>query len=152
MMISAEDTLSQTEQTRYLVTEFYRIVTEQNPTLTMAELIHPDIVIEEPSFFFHHGVHRGVQAMRAISPVVANLLDRKSIKMKSILADGDSGIAIFTVEILDTRDVALIAEYWQVRDGKLALLRMFPHDPAPYLARQYRIVRDQADEIPTMSL
>jgi hypothetical protein len=48
--------------------------------------------------------------------------------------------------------VALIAEYWQVRDGKLALLRMFPHDPAPYLARQYRIVRAQADPLPTVAL
>ena len=152
MMISAEDTSSQTERTRYLVSEFYRIVTAQDPTLTMAELIHPDIVIEEPSFFFHHGVHRGIEAMQAISPIVAELLDRNSIEMKSILADGDRAVAIFTVEIIDTRDVALIAEYWEVRDGKLALLRIFPHDPAPYQARQYRIVRAQAEQMPTIPL
>jgi hypothetical protein len=151
-MTNAKDTRTDTELTRYLVTEFYRIVTTQGPTLTMAELIHPDIVIEEPSFFFHHGVHRGVEAMQAISPIVGSLLDRHSIKMKSILADAHRAVAIFTVEIIDTRDVALVAEYWEVRDGKLALLRIFPHDSAPYQARQYRIVRAQADEIPTISL
>jgi hypothetical protein len=151
-MVTNEATVSQTEQTRYLVKEFYRIASGLESTLTMAELIHPDIVIEEPSFFFHHGVHRGIKAMQAISPVVAELLDRNSIQIKSILADGDEAVVIFTVEIIDTRDVALIAEYWQVRDGKLALLRMFPHDPAPYLARQYRIVRAQADLLPTVAL
>jgi len=151
-MISTEDTVSRTERTRYLVTEFYRIATGQHPTLTMADLIHPDIVIEEPSFFFHRGIHRGVQAMQAISPIVSDLLDRNSIELKSVLADGASAVAIFTVEIVDTRDVALIAEYWEVRDDKLALLRIFPHDPAPYLARQYRIVRAHADQIPTIPL
>jgi ketosteroid isomerase-like protein len=152
MMISAEDTASQTERTRYLVTEFYRIASGQEPRLTMAELIHPDIVVEEPSFFFQHGIHRGVQAWQAILPFAENLVDRKSIEIKSILADGDKAVAIFTVEVIDTRDVALIAEYWEVRDARLALLRFFPHDPAPYLARQYRIVRAQADQIPTIRL
>jgi ketosteroid isomerase-like protein len=147
-----EDISTGTEQTRYLVSEFYRIATGAGATLTMADLIHPDIVVEEPSFFFHHGIHRGVQAMQAISPMVGELLDRNSIKMKSIIADGDKAVATFTVEIIDTRDVALIAEYWEVREGKLSLLRMFPHDPAPYMARQYRMVRAQADQIPTISL
>jgi len=147
-----EDGRSQTEQTRYLVTEFYRIATGAGATLSLADIIHPDIVIEEPSFFFHHGIHRGIDAMKAISPMVADLLDRNSIQIKSIVADGDKAFVVFTVEMLDTRDVALIAEYWEARDGKLALLRMFPHDPAPYLARQYRMVRAQADAIPTMQL
>jgi ketosteroid isomerase-like protein len=152
MMASNEHTPSQTEQTRYLVTEFYRAATGLGSTLTLAELIHPDIVIEEPSFFFHRGIHRGVQAMQAISPIVGDLLDRSSIEIKSIVADGDKAVVVFTVEILDTRDVALIAEYWEVRDGKLALLRMFPHDPSPYMARQYRIIRAQADKIPSIPL
>jgi hypothetical protein len=147
-----DDISTSTEQTRHLVSEFYRIATGVGATLTMADLIHPDIVIEEPSFFFHHGIHRGVKAMQAMSPMVGELLDRNSIQMKSILADADKAVAVFTVEMLDTRDVALIAEYWEVRDGKLSLLRMFPHDPAPYLARQYRMVRAQADPIPTISL
>jgi ketosteroid isomerase-like protein len=151
-MTTNEDISSRTEQTRYLVSEFYRIACGIGSTLAMADLIHPDIVIEEPSFFFHHGVHRGVQAMQAISPMVGELLDRNSIEMKSIIADGDKAVAVFTVEIRDTRDVALIAEYWEVRDGKLSLLRIFPHDPSPYMARQYRMVREQADKIPTMSL
>jgi hypothetical protein len=29
---------------------------------------------------------------------------------------------------------------------------MFPHDPSPYMSRQNRIVRAQADAIPTISL
>jgi hypothetical protein len=52
----------------------------------------------------------------------------------------------------DNHDMALIAEYWEVRDGKLALLRVFPHDPAPYQARQNRIVRARADAMPSISL
>jgi ketosteroid isomerase-like protein len=151
-MTADEDISSRTEQTRHLVSEFYRIATGAGSTLTMADLIHPDIVIEEPSFFFHHGIHRGIEAMQAMSPMVGALLDRSSIKMKSVIADGDKGFAVFTVEMLDTRDEALIAEYWEVRDGKLALLRMFPHDPAPYIARQYRMLRAEADPIPTISL
>jgi ketosteroid isomerase-like protein len=142
----------QTEQTRQLVTEFYRIATGAGSTTTLAELIHPDIVIDEPAFFFHHGIHRGIEAMGAISPIVGELLDRTSIQMKSIVADGDKAFAVFTVEMVDNRDQALIAEYWEVRDGKLAVLRIFPHDPSPYMARQNRIVRAQADPIPTISL
>jgi ketosteroid isomerase-like protein len=142
----------QTEQTRQLVTEFYRIATGAGSTTTLADLIHPDIVIDEPAFFFHHGIHRGIEAMGAISPIVGELLDRTSIQMKSIVADGDTAFAVFTVEMVDNRDQALIAEYWEVRDGKLAVLRIFPHDPSPYMARQNRIVRAQADPIPTISL
>jgi ketosteroid isomerase-like protein len=142
----------QTEQTRQLVTEFYRIATGAGSTTTLADLIHPDIVIDEPAFFFHHGIHRGIEAMGAISPIVGELLDRTSIQMKSIVADGDKAFAVFTVEMVDNRDQALIAEYWEVRDGKLAVLRIFPHDPSPYMARQNRIVRAQADPIPTISL
>ena len=118
----------------------------------MDELIHPDIVIEEPAFFFHHGIYRGIAAMRSMSPMVGELLDRTSIRMKSIVADGDKGFAVFTVEMLDNHDQALIAEYWEVRDDQLAVLRMFPHDPSPYMARQNRIVRAQADAMPTISL
>jgi ketosteroid isomerase-like protein len=143
---------AQTEQTRQLVTEFYRIATGVGSTMTLPELIHPDIVIEEPAFFFHHGIHRGIEAMRAMSPMVGELLDRTSIQMKSIVADGAAAFAVFTVEMLDNHDQALIAEYWEVRDGQLALLRMFPHDPSPYMARQNRIVRARADAIPTISL
>jgi hypothetical protein len=143
---------AQTERTRFLVTEFYRIVTGGGSTTGMPDLIHPDIVIEEPAFFFHHGIHRGISAMQAISPIVGALVDRTSIQMKSIVADGDKAYAFFSVEMLDNHDQALIAEYWEVRDDRLALLRMFPHDPSPYMARQNRIVRAQADAIPTISL
>jgi len=143
---------AQTERTRQLITEFYRIASGVGSTVTMDELIHPDIVIEEPAFFFHHGIYRGVAAMRSMSPMVGELLDRTSIQMKSIVADGDKGFAVFTVEMLDNHDQALIAEYWEVRDDKLAVLRMFPHDPSPYMARQNRMVRAQADAIPTISL
>jgi ketosteroid isomerase-like protein len=143
---------AQTEQTRHLVTEFYRIVTGVGSTMGLPDLIHPDIVIEEPAFFFHHGIHQGIEAMRAISPIVGELLDRTSIQMKSIVVDGDRAFAVFTVEMVDNHDQALIAEYWEVRDGKLAVLRMFPHDPSPYMARQNRIVRAQAGAIPTISL
>jgi ketosteroid isomerase-like protein len=143
---------AQTEQTRHLVSEFYRIATGVGASSTIADLIHPDIVIEEPAFFFHHGIHRGAEAMRGISPIVGELLDRTSIQMKSIVADGDKAFAVFTVEMLDNRDLALVAEYWEVRDSKLALLRIFPHDPSPYMARQNRIMRAQADAIPTIPL
>jgi hypothetical protein len=151
-MINSEYTSSRTEETRYLVTEFYRVATGVGSTLTLADIIHPDIVIEEPSFFFHHGVHRGIEAMKAISPIVGELLDRTSIRVKNIVADGDKAFVVFTVEVADNHDVALVAEYWEVRDGKLALLRIFPHDPAPYLARQNRMIRAQADAMPTISL
>jgi hypothetical protein len=143
---------AQTERTRHLVTEFYRIVTGAGSATGMPDLIHPDIVVEEPAFFFHHGIHRGIDAMQAISPIVGALVDRTSIQMKSIVADGDKAYAFFSVEMLDNHDQALIAEYWEVRDDKLAVLRMFPHDPSPYMARQNRIVRAQADAIPTISL
>jgi ketosteroid isomerase-like protein len=151
-MTKTEYTSSRTEQTRYLVTEFYRIITGAGSALTLDEIIHPDVVIEEPAFFFHHGVHRGIEAMKAISPIVGELLDRSSIQVKSILADGDKAFVVFTVEMADNHDMALIAEYWEVRDGKLALLRVFPHDPAPYQARQNRIVRARADAMPSISL
>ncbi|MFE4254074.1 nuclear transport factor 2 family protein [Streptomyces sp. NPDC056910] len=151
-MTDSQTIATQTEQTRQLVTEFYRIATGVGATMTLPELIHPDIVLEEPAFFFQHGIHRGIDAMGAISPIVGELLDRTSIQMKSIVADGDRAFAVFTVEMLDNHDQALIAEYWEVRDGKLALLRIFPHDPSPYMARQNRIVRAQADAIPTISL
>jgi hypothetical protein len=49
-------------------------------------LIHPDIVIEEASFFFHHGHPSRRSAMQAISPIVGDLLDRNSIEIKSIVA------------------------------------------------------------------
>jgi ketosteroid isomerase-like protein len=151
-MTESQTVSAQTEQTRQLVTEFYRIATGAGSTLTMAQLIHPDIVIEEPAFFFHHGIYRGFDAMRSMSPMVGELLDRTSIQIKSIVADGDKAFVVFTVEMLDNHDQALIAEYWEVRDGQLALLRMFPHDPSPYMARQNRMVRAQADAMPTISL
>jgi ketosteroid isomerase-like protein len=151
-MTDSQTMSAQTERTRQLVIEFYRIATGVGSTTTLPELIHPDIVIEEPAFFFHHGIHRGIEAMRSISPMVGALLDRTSIQMKSIVADGDKAFAVFTVEMLDNHDQALIAEYWEVRDGQLALLRIFPHDPSPYMARQNRMVRAQADAIPTISL
>ena len=142
---------AQTERTRYLITEFYRIASGVGSTLTMDELIHPDIVIEEPAFFFHHGIYRGIAAMRSMSPMVGELLDRTSIRM-NIVAHGDKGFAVFTVEMLDNHDQAYRRD-WGGRDAnQLAVLRMFPHDPSPYMARQNRIVRAQADAMPTISL
>jgi len=62
-MISDDKEPSQTEQTRHLDTEFYRIVSGEDATLTMADLIRPNIVVEEPSLLRHHGI----QAMQGIS-------------------------------------------------------------------------------------
>jgi hypothetical protein len=65
------------------VTEFYRIVTGVGSTAALPDLVHPEIIIEEPATFFHHDIHRDIEAMRSTSPIVGEPLDHTSIQMKS---------------------------------------------------------------------
>lgn len=125
-----------TEVTRAVVARFYRLAMAGDGQALLDECVHEDIVVEEPSYLPHAGIHRGSAAFAGeVLASAANLIELSSLRIEHILADGDRAAAIVHARVIDSDDDVIIAEHWVVADGKLSGLRVYVHDPAPLLAR-----------------
>ena len=139
----------ETETTRDVLRRFYALfATEAGPKGALAEFYHEDIVMEIPSYLPHGGIHRGLDAIKANMPKASSLVDWKTIKVESITAEGNLGVGVLRVKILDHEDEVIIAEHVTVHEGKISSLRLYAHDPGPFMARMSRLVRQQAEITP----
>jgi ketosteroid isomerase-like protein len=74
------------------------------------------------------GVHRGAEAILAnVLPPLAAAIDFASLRLVSISADGDNVAALLNAFSIGGDEVWL-AEYWTIREGKIANLRAFYFD------------------------
>jgi ketosteroid isomerase-like protein len=94
--------------------------------------LHEQIELEEPAWLPYGGTHRGLDQLQAVFVEVAKLIDLSTIKLETIIADGNQAVAVFRAT-LQNGEETINAEQWTIRDGKCWRGRVFYQDPTQAL-------------------
>lgn len=87
-----------------------------------------DLVVLEPSFLPYGGKHHGVAGFQALFGEIAQYLDLTSIKLDSIVADGEVVVAFLRAKNVKDGSEVQIAERSVVRNGKIAEMKIYFHE------------------------
>ncbi|GAB2458862.1 nuclear transport factor 2 family protein [Jatrophihabitans fulvus] len=118
-----------TEATRELVSR-----TSAGGLEAVLVTLHDDLVLDEPPFLPYGGIHHGRDGFLAVMKGASALLDLPSVRVESVVADGERAVRIMSLRLLDSGAPVRIAEEITVRDGKIATIRVYWFDPEPLLA------------------
>ncbi len=100
-------------------------------------LLHPDLRIEQPASLPHGGEHRGPEGMAAMGATFAEHWER-TIGEADVRACGDTAVQVttqtWTARATGRSATVDVVELFRSVDGRIAEIRVFPHDTAALLA------------------
>lgn len=120
-------TANQTEASRRIVEDFYKFV-KAGDVAALISLLADEVTIIEPSFLPYGGSHRGIAGFQALFGEVPKLLDVASLKVESIMADGEVATAFLRIRTAKGGDEIQMAERARVRDGKIVEWKIYFHE------------------------
>ena len=127
-------TSNDTEATRAVLTGFYAEVASSGAS-AFDKYIDPEITCVVPEWLPIGGVHHGFDAfLNTVLAGSAALVDTSSVRVDSIIADGDTAVVFLRSRLIDTGEEILVVEDFRVRDGKITSLRLSHHDARPLMA------------------
>jgi ketosteroid isomerase-like protein len=124
--------MTNTEVTREVVTRFYASLAAGDLKTGMA-CVHPDFELSEPGYLPYGGIHKGPDALRAVFREVARWVDVKSVKIRTLIVDGDNAVAMMDAAVRKTGVPVLAAETWTVQDGLICAGQVFFFDHRPII-------------------
>lgn len=128
-----------TETTRAVLTGFYAEVASSGES-AFNKYIDPEITCVVPEWLPIGGVHHGIDAfVNTVMPGAAALVDTTSVRVESIVADGEIAVVFLRASLIDTGEEILVVEDFCVRDGKVTSLRLSHHDARPLMALVKRL-------------
>ena len=119
---------SKTDITRQLVRTMYESSLAGDTERFMGCLDQNNLVVLEPSFLPYGGRIEGIAGFQALFAKVAQYIDLTSIKLDSVVADGDVGVAFIRAQSVNHDSEIQIAERSVVRDGKIVEMRVYFHE------------------------
>lgn len=122
---------SDTTATRVIVERFYDAAMGGDFDTALA-LLHEEFELIEPPIFPFGGVYRGVDAFTELLGKLMQLVDAEANVREALIVEGDRAVGIFTIRTRNG-ELAQSVEDVTVRDGKLARVQVFFHDPTPVL-------------------
>jgi SnoaL-like domain len=133
-MDMSERASNDTEATRAVIAGFYSEVSSSSESI-FDKYIDPEIVFEAPGWLPIGGVHHGIDVfVNTIMPGAAALVDTSSVRVESVVADGDIAVVFLRSKLIGTGEEILVIEDFRVRDGKVTFLRLSHHDARPLMA------------------
>ena len=119
--------ISQTEETRAVVTAFYdAIIAADVPAF--AAVSSKDLVVHQPAFLPYGATYRGLDTFIGLFDTFAKYYDLTQIRCDHLVADGDRAFGVMRVPVLTNGQDVLFAEQVVVRDGLVVELRIFVHE------------------------
>lgn len=119
--------MSNTEESRRVVKRMYETALSGDFAGFMA-LLDEKIVVYEPSFLPYGGVSHGRDGFQKLFATIATYLQIPSIRVESLVADGDVVVAFLKGRTVDTGEEVEIGERSVVRDGRVAEMRIYYHE------------------------
>ncbi|HKY92626.1 MAG TPA: nuclear transport factor 2 family protein [Nevskiaceae bacterium] len=92
------------------------------------QMLDENVVVYEPSYLPYGGVTRGREAFTKLFATIATYLSVPSIKVESVVADGDIVVAFLKAKTVDSGEEVDIAERSVVRNGRIAEMRIYYHE------------------------
>ena len=118
---------AQTEASRMLVKTMYESSLSGN-TQVFLNCLDENLVVLEPSFLPYGGRYAGLAGFRALFGEVAKYLDLASVKLLSLVADGDVVVAFLSVKTVKDGSELQLAERSLIRNGKVVEMKVMCHD------------------------
>lgn len=116
-----------TEKNRAFISELYAGVQSQDTEILLAKL-DPDVVIHEPPFLSYGGVYHGIDGFKELFPQILGFLNVFTIKVDSIVADGENVIALLRADSADGESEIVLAESLVIRNEKIVEIKLYFHD------------------------
>jgi hypothetical protein len=121
------DTSNQTETSRKIVENMYKSAVTGDIAAFFANFTD-ELAVIEPSFLPYGGTHRGIAGFQALFGEIAKLIDVTSLKIESLMADGEVVMAFLRVKAAKGGDEVQMAERAVVRNGKIIELKIYFHE------------------------
>ncbi|MGM0931087.1 MAG: nuclear transport factor 2 family protein [Actinomycetota bacterium] len=118
-----------TEQTRGVIDGFYAAAVSGDLAAAMS-YVHPDVEVREGPNLPFGRTYRGHDGMAEILAALTPYLEMNKLTMRSIIADGDQGVAVLTTPIRGENGAVEAAEHWQLQGGLLRQGQIYLFDPS----------------------
>jgi uncharacterized protein len=92
------------------------------------QMLDENIAVYEPSYLPYGGVSRGREAFTRLFATITTYLSVPTIRVESVVADGDVVVAFLKAKTVDTGEEVDIAERSVIRNGKVAEMRIYYHE------------------------
>lgn len=117
---------SRSEQSRAIVEAMYASAIAGDMT-KFASYFADDIVVVEPAFLPYGGRYEGMQAFLRCLGAAFSYMDVSTIKLETLVADGDQVVSFIRVQTAADRSEVQMAEWIEIVDGKVARIRILFH-------------------------
>jgi uncharacterized protein len=125
-------TQSRSEASRALMTRMYTSAANADFEDVFA-CLSEDLVVNEPPFLPYGAVYSGHDGFRDLIGKVTQVLDVSKMTVIRMVADDDRAIGIIEMPDVATGEQILLAEESLIRDGKVAEITVYFHEPRTLL-------------------
>ena len=122
---------------RGIVSAMYKAALSGDVAGFMAAL-DPGVVVHEPSFLPYGGVSRGHAEFGQLLGTIARYIDIGSIRVDSLVAEGDTVVAFLSAKSAGTGEPLLLAERSLLRNGKIVDMAIYYHEGGSLFPRAER--------------
>jgi ketosteroid isomerase-like protein len=119
--------MNRSDESRALVRRMYETALSGDFPGFLA-MLDEDITVHEPSYLPYGGVTRGREAFTQLFATISTYLDVPSIRVESVVADGDVVVAFLKAKTVASGQEVDIAERSVVKNGRVAEMRIYYHE------------------------
>lgn len=128
--------MSTTEESRRVVTALYTTALAGDPGFM--KMLDENVVVHEPSFLAYGGVWRGRDAFAKLFATIGGYLDIPSLKLESLVADGDVVVAFLKARTVKGNEEIDLSERSIVKNGLVTEMRIYYHEGGTLFPRAPR--------------
>lgn len=129
--------MSRSDESRAYVLRMYETALSGD-FAAFLQMLDENITVYEPSFLPYGGVSRGREAFTRLFATIATYLDVPTIRVESIVADGDVVVAFLKAKTVDTGEEVDIGERSVLKNGRVAEMRIYYHEGQSLFPRAAR--------------
>lgn len=99
------------------------------------DCLSEDLIVNEPPFLPYGDTYRGHDGFRSLIGKVTQVLDVSQMRVIRMVAEGDRAIGIIEMPDIATGEPILLAEESLIREGKVAEITVYFHEPRTLLGK-----------------
>ena len=113
-----------TEKNRLFISGMYACLQSQDIEKLLS-MIDPNVTIHEPPFLSYGGAYHGINGFKELFPQILSYLNVFTVKVDSVLADGENVIAEVRVDTSDAESEVVLVEKFVIRNEKIVEIKLF---------------------------
>jgi uncharacterized protein len=116
-----------TDTTRQIIERMYAAAAAGDMA-TLAEVMAPDVVIQEPPFLPYGGRYDGLAEFGGVFAEALKVIDLARLELRSLTVEDGNAFGLVSVPLVSGDGEAKIIEHWTVVDGRVTSGTIYWHD------------------------